>query len=359
MGLMKRAVDLTAGGVMTRMIRLAVPMLGGTFAIMAFNLADTYFVSKLSTRHLAAMGFTFPVVMVVGGLARGVGMGASALIAGAIGENNTARVRRLTLHALLLAVFMVISVMVLGLAFQEPLFRLLGADDTVMPLILEYMTIWFCGLIVVIVPMMGNDLLRAAGDTVFPSLMMIAAAVLNVALDPILIFGLCGAPRMELKGAIWATVLSRAITLFGVFAAMIWRYHMIELAVPRARDLLRSWRGILHIGVPTGVANLLQPLSLGCITRIVAGFGLPAVAAFGAGLRIEMFAFLIPMSLASRWCRSSARTGAPTERTVSRCASSTATGSRWCGAWGWPPSVSPWPGRWRCCSARTRRPSRR
>ena len=294
---MQHRAQLTEGPVGRTLLRLAVPMLGGTFAITAFNLADAYFVSKLGTLELAAMGFTFPVVMVIGGVAMGLGMGAASVISRAIGEGDHHRVKGLTTDSLVLA-FLVVGVFsMVGLLTIGPLFRLLGASEQVLPLIREYMTIWYASVAFLILPMLGNNIIRAAGNTVFPSLIMIAAALINVVLDPLLIFGLYGFPRLGLTGAAVATALSRGLTLIAALSVLHFRFHMLDPSRSSLAAMWESWRKVLHIGVPTALTNLLAPLSIGLITRLVASFGEHAVAAFGAGARIERFAFMVPMAL--------------------------------------------------------------
>lgn len=294
---MRRKPKLTQAPVGRTLLMLAVPMLGGTFAMTTFNLADTYFVSRLGTLQLAAMGFTFPVIMFVGCIARGLGMGTTSVVSRIIGSGDHPLARRVTTHNLILAVGVVAVCSVAGLLTIDPLFTALGATTEVLPHIRRYMVVWYAGVAFMVIPMMANDVIRAAGDTVWPSLIMVLASGLNVALDPILIFGLFGCPRLELQGAAIATVASRGITLVAGLAVLHVRHRLLDLSLPSLAAMWASWRRVLHIGIPTAATNLLMPLSAGIITRVVAGFGQPAVAACGAGGRIGMFAFMIPMAL--------------------------------------------------------------
>ena len=294
---MRNKATLTEGPVGRRLFLLAAPMLGGTFAMTAFHLADTYFVSRLGTLQLAAMGFTFPVIMFVACIARGLGMGTTSVVSRAIGAGDHDGARRVTTHSLILAVAVVGFFSVVGLLTIGPVFRMLGASDEVLPLIRRYMVVWYSGIAFMIVPMMVNDVVRAAGDTVWPSLIMILAAGLNVVLDPILIFGLWGFPRLELQGAAVATVISRGLTLVAALLVLHFRHRLLDLSLPSLRAMWASWRRVLHVGIPASATNLLMPLMSAIITRVVASFGEPAVAACGAGGRIGMFAFMIPMAL--------------------------------------------------------------
>ena len=294
---MRRTAPLTEGPVGRRLFALAAPMLAGTFAMTAFNLADTYFVSRLGTVPLAAMGFTFPVIMFVGCIAHGLGMGVTSVVSRTIGEGDRATARRVTTHSLILAVLVVGCLSVVGLLTMDPVFRMLGATEAVLPLTRRYMTVWYAGVAFMVIPMMANAIIRAAGDTVWPSLIMVAGSAVNVVLDPLLIFGLAGCPRLGLQGAALATVVSRGLTLAAALAVLHRRHRMLDLSLPSLGTLWASWRRVLHIGIPTSATSLLMPLSNGIITRIVAGFGQAAVAACGAGGRVGMFAFMIPMAL--------------------------------------------------------------
>ena len=288
-----------SGDISSLLFRKTVPMLFGMIALMGFNLVDAYFVGKLGTRQLAAMGFTFPVIMIVISLGLGIGTGASSLISRAIGQGDHQRVRRLTADTALLSLFSSILISVIGLLSMRPVFSFLGADQDMLPLIMEYMGVWYIGLVFVIVPMVNNHAIRAAGDTLFPALIMIFSAVLNIILDPIFIFGYFGVPRMELAGAALATVIARSLTLIASFLIIHYREHMMEFSLPGWPDLIKSWRGLLRIGIPAAGVNLLVSVSVAVVTRLVSVSGEAVVAAYGVAHKLEAFCLHIYMALGS------------------------------------------------------------
>ena len=289
----------TEGPIAGPLLKLSLQMTFGMLGIVAFNLVDTYFVGKLGTDELAALGFTLPVVLIVQSVALGLGVGASAVISRAIGEGNTDSVRRLTTDSLVLALLVVIGFAVAGLLTIGPVFRLLGARPEVLPLTARYMRIWYLGVIFVVVPMVGNNAIRAGGDAKTPAIIMVVAALVNTALDPLLIFGLGPFPRLEIEGAAIATVFSRATT----FSVALWvlgrRDRMLTAAVPKLTQVLDSWKRILYIGVPTAGTRIIVPLSIGVITKIVSVYGTPAVAGYGVASRIEFFALAVMVALSS------------------------------------------------------------
>jgi putative MATE family efflux protein len=298
MGSAKKAV-LIDGPVGSTLIRLTVPMILGMVGMVAFNLVDTFFVGRLGTDELAALSFTFPVIIVINSLALGLGTGASAVISRAIGEGDHERVRRLTTDSLVLSVLVVMCFVVLGLVTIGPVFRMLGATSRTLPLIRQYMRIWYLGVGFVVIPMVGNNAIRATGDTKTPSVIMLVAVAVNATLDPLLIFGLGPFPRLEIAGAALATVFARATT----FTVALWvlghRDRMLTRVIPKISQVIDSWKRILFIGIPTAATRIILPVAMGVVTRLVASYGAEAVAGFGVATRIEFFALTVVRALSA------------------------------------------------------------
>ncbi|MFK8181747.1 MAG: MATE family efflux transporter [Phormidesmis sp.] len=288
---------LTEGSIRDRLTKLTLPMIGGIFAIVAFNLADTYFVGQLGTNQLAAMSFTFPVVMTLGSLAMGLGIGASSIIARAIGQGDLSRVQRFTTNSLTLGVAAVAVLATIGLLTIDPLFTALGAGPEVLPFVRQYMQIWYFGMVFLVIPMVGNSAIRAAGDTGTPSLIMIFSAGLNILLDPLLIFGWAFLPAMGLTGAAWATVISRATTLVASLLVLKFKEKMLSAHWPDLQETLWCWKDILSIGLPAAGASMITPISIGVITSLLSVHGQLAVAGFGVASRVESFAMIVLMAL--------------------------------------------------------------
>lgn len=274
------------------LIDLALPMMIGIAAVLFFNLVDTFWVGQLGGLELAAMGFTFPVVMVVMNLTIGLSIGATAVIAASLGEGARGETRRLATDALILALVMVAALSTVGLLTIDPLFRALGAEEETLPLIREYMEPWYLGVGLLVIPMVGNGAIRATGDTKTPSLVMVIIGLFNAGLDPLLIFGWGPFPALGLRGAAYATIGSYV----GAFVVAGWvlakREKLIAFELPKPSAVLASWRRILRIGLPAAGTNLLTPLAAGAITRVVSTHGPEAVAAYGAGTRVEGLAMM-------------------------------------------------------------------
>lgn len=282
-------VDLTQGSVTRALLGLAGPMTIGILAVFVFNLADTLFVSQLGTRQLAAMSFTFPVVMVLMGMTFALSTGTASVVSRAIGNGDEGRVRRLSSDSLSLSLLTVTLIAAVGMMTIEPLFTALGAEPDILPLIADYMLIWYPGAVFLVVPIVANASIRAGGDTRFPAMMMVGAMLANLVLDPIFIFGWFGVPRLELQGAAIATVIARGLTMVAALWILHFRDGMLDFRTPSLRDVLASWGQIARIAVPVAATNIMQPVAMGVVTRMIADFGPAAVAAWGAGERVSAF----------------------------------------------------------------------
>jgi Na+-driven multidrug efflux pump len=164
--------DLTQGNIRQILIQLTLPMIFGILSIIAFNLADTYFVGKIGTLPMAALTFTFPVVTVINSINLGIGIGTSAVVSRAVGTQDADRVKRLSTDSLTLGIIFSVIAVIIGELTIYPLFTALGAGETVMPYIVNYMRIWYAGAPFIVIPMIGNNAIRALGDTKTPSIVM-------------------------------------------------------------------------------------------------------------------------------------------------------------------------------------------
>lgn len=293
----KRHIDLTQGHIGRQMVGMAVPMLAGTFSMTAFNLADTWFVAKLGKVPMAAMSFTFPVAMVLGSVAMALGMGSSVVVSQALGEGSHEKAKQVSADCMLLGLVLVETLGLLALACATPIFRAMGASDEALPLIRQYL-VWylpFAGLVFLSMPATG--VLRAAGDAKRQSLVMVTGAVLNCILDPLFIFGYGWVPALGIRGASIATTLTQSSTFFLSISILHRRYGLVAWPQARLNKLMHSWGHILHIAGPAFISNILLPVSAFVLTKLVARHGDAAVAAYGAGGRVEMFAYLCPMAL--------------------------------------------------------------
>ncbi len=284
---------LTQGPVGRHLVDMTVPVLYGITMMMAQNFADAWFIGQVGDRELAALSFAFPVLMVVTSVAIGLGAGTSSVVARAIGAHDHRRARRLATDSLLLSFGITALICIAGILTIDPLFTLLGAPADMLPLIGGYMRILYAGVPFVVVGMVGMSSMRATGDTRLPSRLMVIASILNVLLDPLLIFGIGPFPRMELEGAAMAALLARASIFAGTLYIMHQRLDLLTFKPPRSAEMRSSWADILHVGIPAAGTNAVIPVATGVITAMLARYGPDAVAGFGVATRVESLMLVI------------------------------------------------------------------
>ncbi|ABO22342.1 MATE family efflux transporter [Shewanella loihica] len=281
------------------LLNMSLPNLIGILTILGFSLVDTFFISQLGTEALAAISFTFPVTLIVSSIAIGIGAGVSTNLGRLIGSGNSPKAKVFLHDALLITFWLIAALSLLGSLFIGPLFTLLGANDDSLPLIRDYMFLWYLGAPLLVLLMVGNQGLRATGDTKSPAKIMALAAVINLVLDPLLIFGLGPFPRLEIQGAAIATLISWVVALSLSGYLLIIKRNLVDFAEFNLERIHCNWRQLAHIAQPAALMNLLNPVANAIIMAMLARIDHSAVAAFGAGTRLESVLLIAVMALSS------------------------------------------------------------
>lgn len=290
--------SLLEGDVGPHLRRLSIPLAFGMLSMTLFALADTYFVSRLGTAALAALGFTLPVTMFFLGITFGLSVGTASVISRAYGEGNFAKVRQLSTDALVMTFIISTAAALLGLLLIDVIFPMMGAGDAVMPMIRRYMHVWYLGLPFFGLMIVGNSCMRALGNTGYASMIMTIMSVISLILDPMLIFGWGPFPELGLVGAATTLAISYIATcLFSIYTLI---HRKQALSPVLWHDNLReAWKKIAHIALPSIFSNQIAPISAGIITWMAAGYGKEAVAALGVASRIEGMCILVFYAIAA------------------------------------------------------------
>ncbi len=278
---------------------MSIPMFFGMIGFAMFNFFDTKFVGELGVQPLAAISYTVITVLMMFAIAFGLGTGVTATVGKAIGENNQVKVKNLTTYGLILSLFLGLLITLIGFPTIGPLFKLFGASEDLMPYIYDYMQLWYIGVPLIIVPIIGNSAIRAQGNTLIPAVIMGVCVVFNIVLDFGLILGNWGMPRWEVFGASFATFLSRLMTLIASLLFLHYKFDMISIKHFSLREMLNSWFEILRIGVPSIITQLVIPLSVALITQLASNMENKdqLVSTLQVGSRIDFFAIAVVASL--------------------------------------------------------------
>lgn len=291
--------DMTKGDILSHIFRMAIPMTIGIGSIISFSLVDTYFIGVLGAQELAAIGYTFPVTTFLFNVIFGMAIAMSAVVSRKIGAKKIDEVKVTVTIGLITTLLLSSILSVFGCVFMEPIFSGLGAGKDIMPIIHSYMWIWFIGAVFLSLPVVANAAIRGAGDTFWPAFVMVLVAIVNIILDPILIFGLFGVPRLEVQGAAIASLISYIIATVTALSIIIFREKMISpICIIRWQYWREAMKPLLVIAIPVSLGNIILPIVGYGYTSILSMLGDDVVAGFGVATRFEAFALIPIMALA-------------------------------------------------------------
>lgn len=264
----------------------------GLIAMISFDAVDLYFVSRLGDAPLAAISFTFPVIWLLSSIIIGFEAGAASCVSRAVGSNDAGGARRQTTDTAALAGLVSLGLCGIGWFTIAPTFRLLGATEALLPLVDDYMSIWYLAGPVSAVTWTCLASIRARGNTLLEGKIITLAALINAALDPVFIFGLFGFPRLEIAGAALATLVANVLVMIGTLFYLHTRLRVFATPFTKLTHIAQSWRRMLQIGLPAMVTNAVVPVASGIAVAMVANYGVDAVAGFGVGVRVEPLALV-------------------------------------------------------------------
>ena len=295
-----RPATYTEGAIRDHVAKLSSVMILGFLAMTVGQLIEIFYIGKVGKAELAAVTFMFPISMSLNALTRGIGIGAATLIAQSMGAGDREQTAMTVTHCYILVLIFTIAVALVGQFGASYLFILLGASDQVLVLATHYAKIWLIGFPMMGLAMVSNGLIRSFGNPTFPGFIMTIAPVVQVIVGPFLVFGWAGLPMLGLEGAAWAFVLG---AIAQVLLAAYWyflRERLFRLSNGRfLASFNKSAVGILQVGIPAAASNMIQPLSMGVVTWLLAGFGTTVVAAFGVASRIESVVGMVVIGIST------------------------------------------------------------
>lgn len=271
------------------------PMALGVMSLLGFYLVDSIFVARLGTAPLAAQSFTFPLSFLVIGVQVGIGIAIAALISRAIGAGQQDQANRLGALVLTGGGLLLGVLLLLLWLLQTPAFSLIGASEAIRELIRPYWAVQVLAMWVGGVLYFGYSLFRAHGNTRFPGLMMVLTSLLNLILDPLLIFGVGDWEGFGLPGAALASLLAFSIGMIILVLALrgqgwVQRHGML------LQMRVSAWP-FAQIAGPAMISQLMPPLAAMLATALVARAGDQAVAAWGMASRLESFSIVLVLGM--------------------------------------------------------------
>jgi putative MATE family efflux protein len=290
--------DLTTGSISRNIWHLALPLMISGALLDIFSIVDMIFVGRLGPQAIAAVSIGGVIIGMVRMVGMGISIGTVALISRFVGQDDRETAKTVLGQSILLSVASGAVIGVLGYMLAEPVLRLLGAASDVIPYGVDYLRVMSVGSVAMFLNVVLGAGLRGFGNAKTPMIALGIGSVLNIGLDPLLIFGLGPFPRLEVAGSAIATVLTQAISAAILLVFLARQDGGIRLVATRANGDERFFARIMKIGSFSALRMLSMNVSRLVLVRIVATFGTYAVAAFGIGMRLRIFVLILGFGLA-------------------------------------------------------------
>lgn len=288
--------EVLKGKISTHILKQSGVLLLGVLLLASFMLVDVYFISQLGSDALAAVSYATPVMSLLVSLLLGLGAGMVVVVSNAAGSGNLERLQKFLLSSLSLSLiggFLLLVSLVVG---SEFLFRQLGASGGVLEKLMDYFEVLSLGMFFLSLLVAITSLARALGNHKLLTYTMLLLVVVNLALDPLLIFGYMGFPKLGIAGAAWATTIAIFVSMW-LPLPYLWKQIRANTEVKWQKGHFFRWKKIMAMALPIILANALVPLGNTVFVKLLSEFGDAAVAAYGAGSRIDMLVILSFTSL--------------------------------------------------------------
>ncbi len=275
------------------LITMSVPMMLSMLVQALYNVIDSIFVARLSEEALTAVSMAFPIQNLMIGVAGGVAVGMNALLSKALGEKRFKEANNMAMHGIFLCAISYVIFLILGLTIIRPFYILQGASAEIAEYGTQYLSIVTCVSFGIFTEMIFERLLQSTGRTIYTMFTQGLGAIINIFLDPMLIFGIGIFPELGIRGAAVATVTGQIIAaILAIFFNMRYNRVDVQLSFKDFRPRGRAIGNILYIGIPSMIMVAIGSLMTFLVNRIVVVFGSTAVAVVGVFSKLQSFAFM-------------------------------------------------------------------
>lgn len=274
------------------LLSCSVPMMISMLVQALYNIVDSIFVSRVNEAALSAVSLAFPIQNLMIAFAVGTAVGVNAYLSRCLGEGNRAEASRAAMNGLFLAFCGGIAFLVFGILGARAFIASQTTDAQIMQYGADYLsicTLWCMGLFL---QCMLEKLLVATGRSAFAMASQLIGALINIALDPIFIFGLFGVPRMEAAGAAVATVAGQWIGAAAGLTMNLLCNKDINLTLKGFRPAGSTIKRIYAVGIPSIAMNAIGSVMTFAMNNILIAFSSTAVAVFGVYFKLQSFVFM-------------------------------------------------------------------
>ena len=274
------------------LITMSLPMILSMLVQALYNIVDSIFVAKLSEDALAAVSLAFPIQNLMIAVAAGTGVGINALLSRSLGEKKYDKVNRIAQNGILLGVLSSIVFAIAGIFGSRLFFVAQTSDPEIIKYGTDYMLIITVASIGIFMQITFERLMQSTGKTIFNMVTQGIGAIINIILDPILIFGWFGLPRLEVTGAALATVIGQIVaTLLGLLFNQKFNKE-VHVSFKGFRPCKKTIGAIYKIGVPSILMQSIGSVTTFGMNNILLMFSSTAATVFGVYFKLQSFIFM-------------------------------------------------------------------
>lgn len=274
---------------------LSLPLIVSLLVQSLYNIVDSVFVAKLSEPALTATSLVFPVQLLMIAVGVGTGVGVNAALSRNIGAKNTETVEKVATTGILLSLLSAVVFVILGLCCTNAFVSLFTQDEEIAAYSAQYLSICMIFCAGSLVATMVQRFLQSVGDAFYSMVSLVAGALTNLLLDPILIFGLLGMPALGVRGAAIATVIGQWVSAGVAIWLNLKKNPIVHIRLKGYSPDLGSIVQIYKVGLPTIITQALGSLMMAAANAILMPFSPTAVAFFGVYYKLQSFLFM-PMN---------------------------------------------------------------
>lgn len=274
------------------LISMSLPMMISMLVQAMYNIVDSIFVSFVGEDALTAVSLAFPVQNLMIAIATGTAVGINSLLSKSLGEKNFKEVNNAANNGVFLAVLSSLAFLIFGFFFSGTFFRVQTADPEILAYGTDYLAICSIFSFGLFGQITFQRLLQSTGRTVYNMVSQITGAVLNIILDPILIFGYFGLPAMGVAGAAWATIIGQLVAMVLALSFNLKFNPEIQLSFKGFRPKASTIRRIYSVGVPSIIMQAIGSVMTFGMNKILMGFTSTATAVFGVYFKLQSFIFM-------------------------------------------------------------------
>lgn len=274
------------------LMSMSLPMMASMLVQALYNIVDSIFVAKLSENALTAVSMAFPLQTLMIGFGVGTGVGVNAILSKSLGEKNTAKANAAAMNGIFLTFLTYILFAIIGLTCVGPFYRSQTDNPEIIQYGVEYLSIVCIASFGMFAQFIFERILTSTGRTLFTMTTQATGAIINIILDPILIFGLLGAPKMGIKGAAVATVIGQIVAGIFAFWFNMKKNDDVQLSLKGYRPDGKLIGAIYKIGVPSIIMQCIGSVMNYCMNLILIGFTSTAVAVFGVYYKLQSIIFM-------------------------------------------------------------------